>query len=370
MRCCGEKLCAPWHRSKKLRGQVYFLFNPLPLSGDDMSGQNVMIRSNLANIFLGILDKVEIYSIKLFLSLKYFTIFSYLGLTYVFLFALNAHGQQSGYEYQRINFYPTAHVYPKYAVKSTGENSVDDHIVLISTTAWAQTCKDKPAYYPFAGNVSAERNGNSFSILNAWEYPGYLVLGPAQTYCYTAYPVSLGKLTVGAYTVTIQGVGSVIPTEPTATPIRIDFAVLTIEQAKKGVVEIPAEGSVQSGIGLISGWSCVAEIVEISIDGGSRLRVPSESPRADVTPVCSHPNAGFGLLFNFNVLSEGEHTIQLFVKNIAIGALRKFRVVKPKGEFASGLRGEVAVQNFPETGKSTTLDWREAEQRFGIKSIQ
>jgi hypothetical protein len=209
--------------------------------------------------------------------------------------------------------------------------------------------------------------GNRIVVANAYRFDDVAAFGPTPV----IYDFDLGPLRAGNYKVELLGAPPAgIPNSINQRTIHLEFAVLTQTQAKKGVIEIPAEDSVQSGIGLISGWSCVADSVEVSIDGRPRIRVPSESPRADVEPVCSHSNAGFGLLWNYNTMSEGEHTIQLYVKTVPIGEPRKFKVVKPKGEFARGLSKQVTVPDFPDAGKSTTLDWREGEQRFGIKSVQ
>ncbi len=267
------------------------------------------------------------------------------------------------------NDYPVAVVYPKYAVEVPSRNHV--HILTVMFPKGGATFCDPPQM-PQPASISnplLSRIGNAFTLIHAYEPDGL-----SGSNCYSTKSIQLGKLPAGKYEVDIVPTGGPYRPEDLILPpflnTKLTFAVLSLFQARQGVIEIPAEGSVQSGVGIISGWSCLAEIVEISIDGGARIKVPSESPRADVEAVCSHPNAGFGLLTNFNTLAEGDHTLQLYAKGIALGGLRKFTVVKPKGEFATGLRKETTAADFPDTGKTTTLDWRESEQRFGIKSVK
>jgi hypothetical protein len=143
-----------------------------------------------------------------------------------------------------------------------------------------------------------------------------------------------------------------------------------MNQAAQAQIENPSPGSTQSGIGLISGWACVADSVEISIDGGLHFKMQGEMSRADVKPVCGHDTAGFGHLINFNTLGAGEHSLQIFVKSVPIGAPTLFSVVVPAGEFVRGITREVAIPNFPISGKTTTIDWREAEQNFGLKNVR
>jgi hypothetical protein len=263
------------------------------------------------------------------------------------------------------NIFPIANIYPRYAVAS--ENSKLTHFVLTYGDVGAEGCRNASAALASL-NTTIQRFENTFRVQNAYFFPA--LSGPAD--CYGPYAIPLGELGIGKYTadlIPLNGPYSRIDYSGQLST-RLTFAVLSLDQAKKGVIEIPAEASVQTGIGLISGWSCIADNVEISIDGGPRQKVPTEAPRGDVESVCAHPNAGFGLLTNFNLLKEGDHTIQLYAKGVALGDVRKFKTVKPKGEFATGLRKEVSVADFPEPGKTTILEWRESEQRFAMKSVQ
>ena len=57
-------------------------------------------------------------------------------------------------------------------------------------------------------------------------------------------------------------------------------------RAQTAALENPQPGSFQSGIGLLSGWSCLGPSIAIAIDGQTPLNVPYGSARADTVSVC------------------------------------------------------------------------------------
>ncbi len=133
-------------------------------------------------------------------------------------------------------------------------------------------------------------------------------------------------------------------------------------------LENPASGSYQSGIGLISGWSCQGPIT-VTVDGVS-ISAPYGGPRADTASLCSgSSNNGFGLLVNYNNFGAGSHTAQLYVNGVASGSPSTFRVTVPSGEYMTGLSKSVTVSNFPSAGRTTTLIWQESQQNFAIQSV-
>ena len=83
------------------------------------------------------------------------------------------------------------------------------------------------------------------------------------------------------------------------------------EPALVGILENPGPNSFQSGVGLISGWVCDAEVVEIELNG-TLQEAAYGTLRSDTEAVCGDIDNGFGLLFNWNLLGDGEHTIVAF----------------------------------------------------------
>lgn len=139
-----------------------------------------------------------------------------------------------------------------------------------------------------------------------------------------------------------------------------------VAMAQQGRIENPAEGSTQSGIGLISGWRCDADVLEIEFEDGSRSVAAYGTARADTESACGDSDNGFGLLYNFNLLGSGQHTIKALADGEQFREIT-FNVVRPStGEFATGLEAQVTVQDFPQDGHSVTLAWSQAQQNFVI----
>lgn len=148
--------------------------------------------------------------------------------------------------------------------------------------------------------------------------------------------------------------------------LAIGFAASAFAQSS---LENPQPSSFQSGIGLISGWSCVSG-AQVSIDGATPLAVAYGTPRGDVASTCAgNANVGFGLLFNYNTLGAGTHTAQLKVGGTNVGSPVSFKVTVPVGEFAVGLSGTVSVPGFPTASQTTTLVWQQAQQNFAISAV-
>lgn len=136
------------------------------------------------------------------------------------------------------------------------------------------------------------------------------------------------------------------------------------------VIENPQPGATLSGIGLISGWSCAARNIEVSFDGAStRQRVPTGGARADTQGICGRSDTGFGLLFNYNVLGAGQHSLQVWVDGVPFGAPIGFNVVTLGGEFVAGAAASFDLPNFPTPGRTARIEWRESLQNFAITGV-
>ncbi len=139
-----------------------------------------------------------------------------------------------------------------------------------------------------------------------------------------------------------------------------------------GVLENPAGGSSQSGIGLLSGWVCEAEVVEVEINGDSvhRLEAAYGTGRADTADVCANDgNNGFGLLLNWNLLGEGAHTVRVLADGVEFDRAT-FTVTTTGEEFLRGASGQAVVADFPSAGETVTLTWQESSQSFVITHIE
>ena len=131
------------------------------------------------------------------------------------------------------------------------------------------------------------------------------------------------------------------------------------------VLENPSLGSSQSGIGIISGWACAAREVVIEL-AGTPVQAAYGTPREDTEPVCGDSNNGFGLLWNWNNLGAGTHTVRALIDGVEF-ANTTVRVTTFGVEFLRGVYGtRYTFLNFPHPGDATTLRWEEALQNFVI----
>ena len=136
-----------------------------------------------------------------------------------------------------------------------------------------------------------------------------------------------------------------------------------------GTLENPGPASFQSGIGLLSGWVCAANVVELEIDGGARLAAAYGTTRADTAPVCGDTDNGFGLLFNWNLLGDGEHTVVAVVDGAELDRAT-VRVSTLGEEFVYDAAGRCVREDFPTPGETITLTWQEAQQNFVITGVE
>ena len=131
-------------------------------------------------------------------------------------------------------------------------------------------------------------------------------------------------------------------------------------------IESPQPNSTQSGIGLISGWICGPATVTYSIDNGPQAGIPFGGSRADTASACGgQANNGFGLLYNYNILSKGQHTLQVYANGSLFGQVA-FTATNIGGEFQTGLTGRRYLNNFPVSGTRTIVDWQQEKQNFSI----
>ena len=136
----------------------------------------------------------------------------------------------------------------------------------------------------------------------------------------------------------------------------------------RGTLEVPAEGAVMSGISLFSGWHCDAEEISVVIDGATQLSAGYGTEREDTRSVCEDSNNGFGLLFNFGLLNSGTHTAIIRADGVEFDRVTFSTTQLSTGSFTRGLEASVIVNDFPQTGHTTTLTWDQAIQNFVISN--
>lgn len=140
-------------------------------------------------------------------------------------------------------------------------------------------------------------------------------------------------------------------------------------QSLNGNLENPVANSTESGIGLVSGWHCTAKDVTVRIDGVDLGRSGVGSIRNDTTSICGQPNTGFSLLYNFNKLEPGLHTVEVFADGQPL-ASRQFRSVRSGGEpFLQNVEKNTTISDFPSPGSSVSVTWSQAKQSFVVTGV-
>jgi hypothetical protein len=137
-----------------------------------------------------------------------------------------------------------------------------------------------------------------------------------------------------------------------------------------GVLDNPQPDSSQSGIGVISGWVCNASHVDIVIDEGATLVTPYGTDREDTVEECGDANNGFGLLLNWSLLGDGQHTVRALADGVEFGSVT-FTVTTLWGmEYLRGASGSCRLSDFPWLGTAVVVRWEESLQNFVIDSVE
>ena len=111
-------------------------------------------------------------------------------------------------------------------------------------------------------------------------------------------------------------------------------------------LENPSLGSAQSGISAISGWACEAKEIVIELNGLPLSATYGTEREAEVEQVCGHSDAGFGLLWNWNNLGAGTHTVRALADGVEF-ANTTVRVTTFGEPFRRGLSGTFPIPDFP-----------------------
>ena len=134
----------------------------------------------------------------------------------------------------------------------------------------------------------------------------------------------------------------------------------------KGYLENPSQDSTQSGIGVVSGWYCDANKIEIVFDDRPPKEAAYGTTRRDTEGACGDSNNGFGLLWSWSLLGKGWHTIRAYADGELFGE-RDFYVGQiGDGSYLRGAEGTFELNGFPDKDTEVLVTWNESIQNFSI----
>lgn len=136
----------------------------------------------------------------------------------------------------------------------------------------------------------------------------------------------------------------------------------------QGALENPQPQRSESGIGVVSGWHCNASVIEIQFDDLAPIDAAYGTTREDTSEVCGDADNGFGLLWAYALLGEGQHTVRAFADGVEF-ASRTFQVHLLGEGFIRGLELKTELSSL-DLGKQFELSWEQSKQNFIVTHVQ
>ena len=144
--------------------------------------------------------------------------------------------------------------------------------------------------------------------------------------------------------------------------------ILAPSLAHSATLETPGNGDSLSGIGVVRGWKCEANgPLTVRFDGGSPIPLAYGNERADVqsTGACPGSAVGFVSVWNYGVLTTGEHTAVVYDNGVEF-ARSTFSVVQAGAEYLTDAAGECLIQDFPEVDTNALFSWNTGTQHLEL----
>src|SRR5438552_12213963 len=148
----------------------------------------------------------------------------------------------------------------------------------------------------------------------------------------------------------------------------VAFALPSPRLAALGLLENPQPGAKVSGVSVVSGWNCDATRIDLQFDDGPTFAAGYRTARPDTQSACGRSDTGYSLLFNWNTLGPGTHTVRALADGVEF-ANATFTVTTLGVEFLTGKNGSVRVNDFPDVGRSVVLEWQQSQQNFAIAQL-
>ena len=136
-------------------------------------------------------------------------------------------------------------------------------------------------------------------------------------------------------------------------------------------LETPSNGDNLSGIGVIRGWKCEAiGDITVRFDEENPVSLVYGSERGDTSGACGDANNGFVAIYNWSLLSTGEHTAVAYDNGVEF-ARSTFTVVRPSEEetYLEDRTAECTVPNFPDPGTNASFEWNQGTQHLELAEV-
>lgn len=137
-----------------------------------------------------------------------------------------------------------------------------------------------------------------------------------------------------------------------------------------GVLGTPNKGSTVSGVGVISGYHCSSKDITVYIDGNSIGKAGAGTTLLGTLGTCGQTETGYSLLYNFNNLAPGLHTISVTADGVTFDSGTFYTIQSGGVPWLAGVTAEATLDNFPTAGKKATLVWYQSYQNFLITNIE
>jgi uncharacterized cupin superfamily protein len=142
-----------------------------------------------------------------------------------------------------------------------------------------------------------------------------------------------------------------------------------VPPAPTAQLESPANGTIVSGLGFLSGWKCNAGEITITVDDREPITVVTGISRIDTADNCDGAtDNGFIMQTNWNWYEAGEHTAVAHDDGEEF-ARSTFTVGTTGEEFVRDAMGECTIDGFPASGETARFVWNESTQHLELLDV-
>jgi hypothetical protein len=154
----------------------------------------------------------------------------------------------------------------------------------------------------------------------------------------------------------------------------LSLSAAQLARAAEANLENPPSGTVsfQSGIGIVSGWACDAERIDVIFDNIHTRQAAYGTERLDTNSAsaCDDADNGFGLLVNWNELGDGTHTVRVLADGVEIGSATVVVHTFGSQVLSNGKTDICRIPHVPVQAQDTFVQWQQSLQNFVIADVR